>query len=160
MQLTGASSHFWVLQTVSKTLMPCCDTMYTFDHIGPNCCVHLWERSFKHLQGSSWWAVPAISGGSELWVGCRMPSYNKVYSLDNCWMLHNFLTSNIRRILLTCWRMQLTSCSTILWELWINWMTYHLIIGDRQTSCKAQIFKYAVDQLFQQSLSTPNLGND
>ena len=110
--------------------------IYSFDYIGTNCCVQIWQRSFKHLQGSSWWAVPAISGGSELWVGCSMPSYNKVYSLDNCWMLHNFITSNIRRILLTCWRMQLTSCSTILWELWINWMTYHLIKNQEMVPSK------------------------
>ena len=119
-----------VLPTISETSkpslrlkMPGCVTMYAFDYIGTNCCVQIWERSFKHLQGSSWRAVPAISRGSEPWEWHSMPSYDKFYSLDNCWLVHNLLTSIIRRILHAAWRMHLTSCSNILWEFWTIWMT-------------------------------------
>ena len=80
------------------------------------------------LQGSSWRAVPAISGGSKPWEWRSMPSHDKVYTLDSCWLVHNLLTSNIRRILHASWRMQLTSCSNIPWELWTIWMTYHALL--------------------------------
>ena len=155
--------------------MPCCDTMYTFDYIGTNCCVQILETS-KYLQGSSWRAAPAISGGSEPWEWHPMPSYDKVYMHDNCWLVHNLLTSNIKRILHASWRMQLTSCSNILWELWTIWMTCHALLkhnilnwqletGKQVVELKygkdpSSIFQDAVDGLFQQSLSTLNLEND
>ena len=107
---------------------------------------------------------------------CSMPSHDKVYTLDSCWLVYNLLTSNIRRILHASWRMQLTSCSNIPWELWTIWMTYHALLqhniltwqletGKQVVEFKygkdpSSIFKDAVDRLFQQSLSTLNLGND
>ena len=179
MQLTGYSSNLGELHSFLRGL-PCLLTMLytqlTIANLQTNHLVRMDRESFEHLQGCRGRAIPAIPESSNFLQRLTMPSYNAIYSVEDCQLANKPLGVNGQRILQAPSRIQLTGNSSNLCELQPFLETHHVFLRRNvfswrlptfeQTICcywmkdPSSIFKDTVDGLFQQALTALDDLND